>query len=219
MLLMEYGVDSPQFGTMLFSVATALLSLFMTDRPASARKTGARAVAVALLAVLSLIQEGPLLLTGGLLAFAAGQAFLVQDDDRATGIGLICLICLSVGQLVYAVVLFGFVRFAEVVVPDWSLVSGGLTLITVAVIFAKTVGFAFFRNADAPVYLAAAVASCVFSLLATTGGVAIGCFLLTYFAGATVAFAIGGPSRPRPPGPLLFSGRYSMSASFFSRCR
>lgn len=184
MLLFEYGFDSPQFGTVLFSVVAAFLSLFLVDRPPSARKTGARAVAIALLAVLSLIQNGPLLMTAGLLVFAAAQAFLVQDDERATKIGLICL---PLGQLIYAVLLFGYVRFGEVAVTDPSLIAGGLALIAVAAVFTRTVGFAVFRKPQVSVYLIAAVVSCMFALLARIGGAAIGCFLLACFAGATVA--------------------------------
>lgn len=184
MLLFEYGFDSPQFGTLLFSVVAAFLSLFLVDRPPSARKTGARAVAVALLAVLSLIQDVSLVLTVGLLVFAAAQAFLVQDDDRATKIGLICL---PVGQLIYAVFLFGYVRLGEVAVTDKPVIAGGLALIAAVGVFARTVGFGALRKPEASVYLAVAVVSCVFALLAQIGGAAIGCFLLTCFAGATVA--------------------------------
>lgn len=184
MLLFEYGFDSPQFGTVLFSVVAAFLSLFLVDRPPSARKTGARAVAIALLAVLSLIQDVSLLLTAGLLVFAAAQAFLVQDDERATKIGLICL---PVGQLIYGVFLFGYVRLGEVAVTDTSVIAGGLALIVATGVFARTVGFGALRKPEVSVYLAVAVVSCVFALLARIGGAAIGCFLLACFAGATVA--------------------------------
>ena len=184
MLFFEHGYDSPQVGTVLLSFAAAILSLFLASSPPSARKTGARAVAIALLAVLSSIQDGPLLLAAGLLVFAAGQAFLVQDDDRATGIGLICH---SVGQSVCMPLLIGFVRFTDVVVSDWSLISGALILIAAALIFAKTVGFAVLRRADTAAYLAASVATCVLALLAKFGGAVIGTFLLANFAGAVVA--------------------------------
>ncbi len=195
MLLFEYGFDSPQFGTVLFSVVAAFLSLFLVDRPPSARKTGARAVAIALLAVLSLIQDVSLLLTVGLLVFAAAQSFLVQDDERATKIGLICL---PVGQLIFAVLVFGYVRLGEVAVTDTLLIAGGLALITAAAVFARTVGLAVLRKPEVSVYLAAAVVSCVFALLARISGAAIGCFLLACFAGATVAFEHRRTTWPTP---------------------
>ena len=204
MLLFEYGFDSPQFGTVLFSVVAAFLSLFLVDRPPSARKTGARAVAIALLAVLSLIQDVSLLLTAGLLVFAAAQAFLVQDDERATKIGLICL---PVGQLIYAVFLFGYLRPGEVAVTDTSVIAGGLALIVAAGIFARTVGFAALRKPEVSVYLAVAVVSCIFALLAKIGGAAIGCFLLACFAGATVALEHrrATSSTPAWPAALLWA--------------
>ena len=99
MILFQYGFDSPQFGTALLSFAAAFLSLFLSNRPVSARQTGARAVAIALLAALSVIMGGPMLLTVALLVFAAGDAFLVQDTPPAARIGLVLL---AVGQCLYA---------------------------------------------------------------------------------------------------------------------
>ncbi len=105
--IFEYSVDSPQLGTLVLSFAAAFLSGFLASAPPSARRTGARVLSVALLAVLSQIVGGPLLLTGALLVFAAGDALLAQDDDRASQLGLAVFFA---GYLGYAVL---FLRGAE----------------------------------------------------------------------------------------------------------
>ncbi|MCY6383544.1 lysoplasmalogenase [Hoeflea prorocentri] len=88
MSLFEYGLDTPLPGTLLFSAVAAFLYLLMVSRPPSARRTGVKTLAIALLAVLSVLANGPVLLTAGLLACAIGDALLAQDDDRAFQLGI-----------------------------------------------------------------------------------------------------------------------------------
>ena len=87
--IFEYGLDAPQPGTLLLSAVAAFLYLFMVAGKPSARRTGVKTLSVALLAVLCVLVDGPLVLTLALLACAAGDAFLAHDDERAFLPGLL----------------------------------------------------------------------------------------------------------------------------------
>lgn len=77
------GIDSLSNGTLILSAAAAFLYLPMQGRPPSWRRTVAKTAAVALLAVLAVIEGGPPLLVAALVLSAAGDAFLAHDGDRA----------------------------------------------------------------------------------------------------------------------------------------
>lgn len=126
--IFEYGLDSPELGSLLLSLIAAFISCFLVAQPPSARRTGARVLAVALLAVLSHIVGGPLLLTVTLLVFAAGEAFLVQDDERASRLGLSCFLA---GQIGYAVLFFRGVEAALYLSQPWRAAAAILLLIAV----------------------------------------------------------------------------------------
>lgn len=82
------GLESHPNGTLLFSAALAVFYLLMQRRSPSWRRTFAKAGSIVLLAVLSLIMGGPILLAVGLILSAAGDTFLAQDGEKSFLAGL-----------------------------------------------------------------------------------------------------------------------------------
>jgi len=200
MTLLQYGFDSPPFGTVLMSFAAAFLSLFLSHRPPSARRTGARTVAVALLAVLSVLMDGPLLLTGALLVFAAGDAFLVQDDLTAARIGLSLL---AAGHLLYAVLVFPAVN-GVLFLSEPVRILPAVALPAVAFWWLRgtgRVGDAGLR-VPAAAYALLAAAAAVLMLATPLVALATGAVLLAL--AALPAAILVGRSAPTAPWPLAF---------------
>ncbi|WP_274627634.1 lysoplasmalogenase [Arvimicrobium flavum] len=77
------GLDSASNGTLIFSIGAAIFYLNALDAPPNLRRTAAKALAVGFLALLALIEGGPLLLVAALAASAAGDAFLSRPGERA----------------------------------------------------------------------------------------------------------------------------------------
>src|SRR5690606_3329054 len=76
------GLEAHPNGTLLFSAALALFYLLMQRRSPSWQRTFAKAGSIVLLAVLSLIVGGPVLLAVALILSAAGDAFLAQNGEK-----------------------------------------------------------------------------------------------------------------------------------------
>ena len=74
------------------SLAAAFLSLIPAEQLRLAGRTGARLVAIGLLAVLLVVVDGPVPLTVGLLAFAAGNALLEQGNECSMQISGACMV-------------------------------------------------------------------------------------------------------------------------------
>lgn len=77
------GIEATPNGTLIFSIVAAVLYAFAIDRPPSLKRSAAKTLAVALLAVLAYLQGGPLLLVAALTLSALGDAFLSQDGEKA----------------------------------------------------------------------------------------------------------------------------------------
>lgn len=77
------GLSAVPNATLLFSLAAAFLYAMMLARPVSWRRTVAKAGSVLLLAILAVVEGGPLLLVAALGLSALGDAFLAQDGERA----------------------------------------------------------------------------------------------------------------------------------------
>lgn len=77
------GIEATPNGTLIFSIVAAVLYAFAIDRPPSLKRSAAKTLAVALLAVLAHQQGGPVLLFAALALSALGDAFLSQDGDKA----------------------------------------------------------------------------------------------------------------------------------------
>ncbi|MBE0694788.1 MAG: lysoplasmalogenase [Aquamicrobium sp.] len=107
------GIDSLPNGTLLLSVIAALLYLPVQGRQPSLRRTVVKAGSTALLALLALMQGGPVLLVAALALSAAGDAFLAQDGERPFLLGLASFL---LAHLAY--------------VPLFLSVGGGLAILT-----------------------------------------------------------------------------------------
>lgn len=193
-LIFEYGLASPQFGTFLLSLVAAFLSCFLVAHPPSARRTGARVLAVALLAVLSNIIGGPLLLTATLLVFAAGDAFLAQDDDRATRLGLAFLLA---GHAGYTVLFYRGVVARLYMEEPWRLVLAAAVLVAVVLLLRRA---AFMTSAFRIPVLVALVVSAVAAVLSfgtILPGLMAGAVLLAIFAALVVTTTGSQQALPR----------------------
>lgn len=182
-LIFEYGLASPLFGSFLLSLVAAFLSCFLVTNPPSARRTGARVLAVALLAVLSNLVGGPLLLTAALLVFAVGDAFLAQNDDRATRLGLACLLA---GHAGYAVLFYRGVVANLYLDEPWRIVLAAAVLVAAGLLLRHA---AFMTSAfRTPVLLALCVSavSAILSFGTILPGLMAGAVLLVVFAALVV---------------------------------
>ncbi len=87
-MLFPGGIEGTSNATLILSVAAAVMyGLIVNTRPTLAR-SAVKTLAVGLLAVLVLVENGPLLLFVALALSAAGDAFLSREGDRAFLSGL-----------------------------------------------------------------------------------------------------------------------------------
>ncbi|MEM6462680.1 MAG: lysoplasmalogenase [Pseudomonadota bacterium] len=175
MQILEYGIDSPQLGSLLFSAAAAFIYLLMVNRPPTARRAAVRALSIGLLAALSTIVGGPLLLSAALLACAAGDALLAQEDDRTFVAGLFAFLA---GHLLY-IALFNRLGSVEIVVAEPARLAAGAVMV-IAAMFA-TLRFVPAAGPLGPfigVYIVAIVAMGLSGLLMPGLGVVIGALCL-----------------------------------------
>ena len=107
------GIDSLPNGTLLLSAVAALLYLPVQGRQPSLRRTVVKAGSTVRMALLVLMQGGPVLLVAALALSAAGDAFLAQDGERPFLLGLASFL---LAHLAY--------------VPLFLSVGGGLAILT-----------------------------------------------------------------------------------------
>ena len=97
-MLFPGGIEATSNATLILSVAaTVIYGLIVNMRPMPLR-TAVKTLAVALLAVLTFVENGPALLFGALVLSACGDALLSRDSDRSFLAGLICFLA---GYLCY----------------------------------------------------------------------------------------------------------------------
>ncbi|BCG92621.1 lysoplasmalogenase [Mesorhizobium sp. 131-2-1] len=77
------GIDANANATLVFSLVAAVIYAFTLNMPPSLARSAAKTLAVAMLAVLALMQGGPLLLVAALALSAVGDAFLSRDGEKA----------------------------------------------------------------------------------------------------------------------------------------
>lgn len=82
------GIEGLANGTLILSLAAAVLYLAVRARPPSLRRTLVKTGSTALLALLAFTEGGPALLVAALALSAAGDAFLAQDGEKAFLAGL-----------------------------------------------------------------------------------------------------------------------------------
>ena len=77
------GIDANANATLIFSLVAAVIYAFTLGMPQSLARSAAKTLSVAMLAVLSALQGGPLLLVVALALSAVGDAFLSRDGEKA----------------------------------------------------------------------------------------------------------------------------------------
>ncbi|WP_095203998.1 lysoplasmalogenase [Mesorhizobium carmichaelinearum] len=77
------GIDANANATLIFSLVAAVIYAFTLGMPQSLARSAAKTLSVAMLAVLSALQGGPLLLVVALAFSAVGDAFLSRDGEKA----------------------------------------------------------------------------------------------------------------------------------------
>lgn len=77
------GIDANANATLVFSLAAAVIYAFSLGMPPRLSRSAARALAVAMLAVLVVQQGGPWLLVAALGVSAVGDALLSRDGEKA----------------------------------------------------------------------------------------------------------------------------------------
>lgn len=93
------GIEGTSNATLIFSAVAAAIYAMIIGMRVTPLRTAVKGLAVGLLAVLSIVENGPLLLVGALLLSACGDALLSREgDDRLQVAGLFCFIA---AHLVY----------------------------------------------------------------------------------------------------------------------
>ncbi|RWE35317.1 MAG: lysoplasmalogenase [Mesorhizobium sp.] len=77
------GIDANANATLIFSMVAAVIYAFTSGMPPTLARSAAKTLAVAMLAALAAIQDGPLLLVAALALSAIGDAFLSRDGEKA----------------------------------------------------------------------------------------------------------------------------------------
>ena len=77
------GIEATANATLLFSLAAAVVYGLILNTRETLLRSAVKTFAVALLAVLVVVQGGPLLLVSALALSALGDAFLSRDGDKA----------------------------------------------------------------------------------------------------------------------------------------
>lgn len=77
------GIEETANATLLFSLAAAVLYLFIVEARVSLARSAVKTASILLLAMLAAVRGGPVLLTAGLLLSATGDAFLSRSGERA----------------------------------------------------------------------------------------------------------------------------------------
>lgn len=77
------GIEAVSNGTLIFSAGAAVFYFTMLEREQSLRRSAVKTLAVAFLALLAVLENGPLLLVAALAASALGDAFLSREGEPA----------------------------------------------------------------------------------------------------------------------------------------
>ena len=76
------GIEGTSNATLILSVAATIIYALIVDMRPMPLRTAVKALATALLAVLTFVENGPALLFGALVLSAGGDALLSRDGDR-----------------------------------------------------------------------------------------------------------------------------------------
>lgn len=211
MTILEYGLTSEPLGSLLFSAVAAFIYLFMVNRPAALRRTLIKTLAVAMLAVLAALVDGPLLLIAALAACAAGDAFLAQDDERMFLAGLTAFL---VGHVLY-IALFYTSGAMEVVVEQPVRLAIGMAFMLFAMLATlRLVPAAGRLGPPVGAYITIIAAMGLSALLMPGWGVVVGAVLFMASDAALAAgrFLHAGEDGSQPYGHFVWVSYYLAQA-------
>ena len=126
-MLFPGGIEATPNATLIMSAGAAVIyAVIVNTRPTLAR-SAVKTLAVALLAVLAMVENGPLLLFGGLALSAVGDAFLSRDGDRAFLGGLASFLA---AFLLYVGLFFTTGAGSDIILADiWRTVVAAVTCV------------------------------------------------------------------------------------------
>lgn len=197
MLPFEGGLSGTENGTLLFAVLLAIIYLLYGSRRASWLKVAAKTLSVVLLAVLSVIQNAPWLLTLGLALCAAGDFFLAIED-RSERFFLAGLVAFLLGHVAY-IVLFSMLPETAATLPVWL----RTVIIAVVIFVALAMAAMLWQSAGnlrwpVMIYIMAVVAMA--SSAVTNGGGLITAGALSFMASDTILATERFMMKPDAPG-------------------
>lgn len=207
MQIFEYGLDSPPLGSLLFSAVAAFVYLFMVNRAPSVRRTAVKTLSIALLAVLALIVDGPVLLIASLIACALGDALLAQDNDRTFLAGLVAFL---VGHVLYIALFYSLGSIETVVAEPVRLAVGAVMVIFAMLATLRLVPAAGALGPAVGAYITVIVAMGLSALLMPGWGVVAGalCFMASDTVLAMQKFMSPQNDAPQPHGHFVWISYY-----------
>ena len=129
------GIEDASNGTLLFAVLLAVGYGWLVARPPSWRRTAVKTGSVALLALLAVVQGGPLLLILALVLSAAGDAFLSREGEKAFLAGLVSFLAAHIAYIaLFALVGDGFERLLA---SPWRLAIAAAMTVAVALLMRR----------------------------------------------------------------------------------
>lgn len=205
--IFQYPIDSPELGTLLFSAVAAFVYLFLVAGTPSARRTGVKTLAIALLAALSVLFNGPILLTVGLLACAAGDALLAQDDERAILAGLVAFL---IGHIGYIALFASHGDVALVETQPWRVLVGVVMVVATVLAARRLLPAVADMRLPVSIYMVVIVVMGLSSLLMDGWGVAVGAvlFMASDLVLAAQKFLLPAESAPHPRALFVWISYY-----------
>src|SRR5690606_39228556 len=121
--------DSLSNGSLIFSVGAAVLYLVIIEHRPSLPRSVAKTLAVALLAVLALLEAGPPLLVAALVFCAVGDAFLSREGDSAFLGGLGSFL---IGHVVFVVLFAAYGEGLSLLATEPARLAVGAAMVVAA---------------------------------------------------------------------------------------
>lgn len=136
MLPFPGGIEDPSNGSVIFSVAAAVLYFVLIDTRVSLPRSAVKTLAVALLGVLCILQQQPLLLVAALALSALGDWFLSRDGDKAFLFGLGSFLAAHVAYIALFWAMGGGLQIfpAEPLRLAGAIAMGGFALVMLALL-------------------------------------------------------------------------------------
>jgi uncharacterized membrane protein YhhN len=136
MLPFPGGIEDPSNGSVIFSVAAAVLYFVLIDTRVSLLRSAVKTLAVALLGVLCILQQQPLLLVAALALSALGDWFLSRDGDKAFLFGLGSFLAAHVAYIALFWAMGGGLQIfpAEPLRLAGAIAMGGFALVMLALL-------------------------------------------------------------------------------------